>query len=71
MSPVFDETQSESLVMLFIYLRKYGYAIALSVILLGVVIWQSHLYPRWLGVAIALVGIGSLILMTPADSPCE
>lgn len=60
---IFQEGQSESLAMFFIYLHKYGYAVALvffaiSMALLGAVIWQSRIYPQWLGAAVALAGIG-------------
>lgn len=63
---IFDQVQAESLAMLFIYVHKYGYAVALvffaiSMVLLGGVIWQSRVYPRWIGAAIALAGVGYLL----------
>eukprot|EP00977_Amphora_coffeiformis_P009805 scaffold2256_cov166-Amphora_coffeaeformis.AAC.10 len=56
----------ESLAMLFLYLHKYGYAVALvffgvSMILLGGVIWNSRIFPRWLGAATSLAGVGYVL----------
>ena len=53
----------ETVAMLFLYLHKYGYAVALvffgiSMILLGGVIWKSRIFPRWLGAATSLAGMG-------------
>ena len=66
LSIVFDEAQAASLAMLFIYLHKYGYAVALvffaiSMACLGGVIWHSRVFPRWLGVATALAGVGYFV----------
>lgn len=56
----------ESVAMLFLYLHKYGYAVALvffgiSMMLLGGVIWCSRIFPRWLGAASGLAGLGYLL----------
>lgn len=66
LSQAFEDASAESLAMLFLYLHKYGYAVALvffaiSMSLLGIIIWQSRVFPRWLGVAIALAGFGYLL----------
>lgn len=61
-----DNTNVKSLVMLFLYLHKYGYAVALvffgiSMCLLGCVIWTSRIFPQWLGAAASLAGLGYLL----------
>ena len=58
-----DAVISLFVAMLFLNVHKYGYAVALvffaiSMALLGSVIWQSRIYPQWLGAAIALAGVG-------------
>ena len=56
----------ESIAMLFLFVHKYGYAVALvffslSLALLGTVIWMSRIFPQWLGAATVLAGMGYLL----------
>ena len=71
-APIVDElwatdsagtSTSESLGYLFLLLHKYGYLLALiffgiSLFLFGYVVLVWGVFPKWLGVALALAGIG-------------
>lgn len=54
------------LTLLFFHLHTYGYALAmiffaLALVSLGIVLWTSRIYPRWLAVSLLLAGTGYMI----------
>ena len=62
--PIFNQPQRESLAMLFLSVRRYGYEVGwifgLSLFHFGVCVWKSGFLPRFLGALLITASFGYL-----------